>query len=81
LQPTGEIDMGFITTLKNLFAPDLLDEPEKLRQGVRESYSGAAVNPGGHHPFPVGDDFAAILGYPRELLEPSRSAVEIPLSG
>lgn len=67
--------MGFMTTLKNLFTPDLLDKPEQLRQGVRESYSGAAVNPGGHHPFPLGEDFAVSLGYPREILNaiPARS--------
>lgn len=67
--------MGIFSGLRNLFGPDLLNQPEKLRRGVRESYSGAAINPRGHHPFPVGDDFAASLGYPRELLAaiPARS--------
>lgn len=67
--------MGFVTALKNLFGPDLLNQPEKLRCGVRESYSGAATNPKGRHPFPVGDDFAVSLGYPRDLLAaiPARS--------
>ncbi len=60
--------MGFIAALNNLFRPDLLHQPEKLRRGVRESYSGAATNPKGYHPFPVGDDFAMGIGYPRELL-------------
>lgn len=60
--------MGFIASLKNLFGPDLLNDPQCLRRGVRESYSGAATNPRGHHPFPVGDDFALSLGYPKELL-------------
>ncbi len=67
--------MGFVTSLKNLFGPDLLNQPERLRCGVRESYSGAATNPKGRHPFPVGDDFAISLGYPKELLAaiPARS--------
>jgi SAM-dependent methyltransferase len=60
--------MSFITAIRNWFGPDLLSEPEKLRQGVRESYSGAATDPMGRHPFPVGNDFALSLGYPRELL-------------
>lgn len=67
--------MGFMASLKNLLGPDLLNQPEILRHGVRESYSGAATNPRGRHPFPVGDDFAVSLGYPRDLLAtiPARS--------
>ncbi len=60
--------MGFLASLKNTFGPDLLKEPEKLRQGVRESYSRAATDPKGSHPFPVGDDFAISIGYPSHLL-------------
>lgn len=59
--------MGFVTILKKFFVPDLLHQPETLRRGVRTSYSGAALNPQGRHPFPVGDDFAASLGYPQEV--------------
>ena len=67
--------MGFLAAFTNLFGTDLLNEPEKLRRGVRESYSGAATDPKGRHPFPVGDDFALSLGYPRDLLDaiPPRS--------
>lgn len=68
--------MALFSTIKNLFTTiDLRREPEKLRRGVRESYSLAASNPKSSHPFPVGDDFAESLGYTRELLDtiPHRS--------
>lgn len=60
--------MGILTALSNLFAPDMLNEPEKLRQGVRDSYSRAATSPRGKHPFPVGANFAVSLGYDLGLL-------------
>ncbi|NTV14694.1 MAG: methyltransferase domain-containing protein [Desulfobulbaceae bacterium] len=68
--------MAILATIRELLTPkDLRNDPEMLRQGVRQSYSGAANNPKGHHPFPVGHDFALRLGYPQELLAtiPSRS--------
>lgn len=34
----------------------------------------AASNPGGRHPFPVGDEFARSLGYPGEILDSIPSA-------
>jgi SAM-dependent methyltransferase len=44
---------------------------------VREAYSKAASNPGEKHPFPVGEDFALSLGYPREILDTlPRSAID-----
>ena len=56
--------------LKNMFSrSDLRKDPEKLRRGVRESYSRAATNPEGRHPFPCGKDFALSLGYPQILLD------------
>lgn len=39
-----------------------------LREGVRNAYSAAALEPEARHPFPVGKAFAASLGYPEELL-------------
>lgn len=39
-----------------------------LREGVRNAYSAAALEPGAKHPFPVGAAFAASLGYPEEAL-------------
>jgi SAM-dependent methyltransferase len=41
----------------------------KLRENVRVAYSKAASNPAEKHPFPVGEEFALSLGYPREILE------------
>jgi arsenite methyltransferase len=40
----------------------------RLRESVRAAYSMAAANPGEKHPFPVGEEFACSVGYPRELL-------------
>ena len=52
-------------------------DPAKLRDGVRVAYSRAASNPGGEHPFPVGEEFALSLGYPREALDTiPRTAIE-----
>jgi len=68
--------MNLLSSLKNLFiAPDLRQEPEKLRLGVRASYSLAATNPKANHPFPAGEDFAISLGYTRKFLDsiPTRS--------
>lgn len=68
--------MNLVSTLKNLFnTTDLRHEPERLRLGVRASYSLAATNPEANHPFPAGEEFAISLGYTRELLNtiPSRS--------
>jgi len=68
--------MNLLSSLKNLFiATDLRQEPEKLRLGVRASYSLAATNLKANHPFPAGEDFAISLGYTRELLDsiPTRS--------
>jgi SAM-dependent methyltransferase len=39
-----------------------------LRESVRVAYSRAASNPGAKHPFPIGEEFACSVGYPRELL-------------
>ncbi len=44
-------------------------DPERLRESVRVAYSRAASNPGEKHPFPVGEEFALSLGYPREILD------------
>ena len=44
-------------------------DPAKLRESVRVAYSRAASNPDEKHPFPVGEEFALSLGYPRELLD------------
>jgi arsenite methyltransferase len=41
---------------------------QDLREGVRQAYSAAAERPAGPHPFPVGQEFAASLGYPPTLL-------------
>jgi arsenite methyltransferase len=40
-----------------------------LRESVRKAYSRAASSPAGRHPFPVGEEFALSLGYPREVLD------------
>lgn len=39
-----------------------------LRDAVREAYSAAAADPEQRHPFPLGRELAANLGYPRHLL-------------
>ena len=36
---------------------------------MRVAYSRAASNPGEKHPFPMGEEFALSLGYPREILD------------
>jgi arsenite methyltransferase len=52
-------------------------DPASLRESVREAYSRAASNPGEKHPFPVGEEFALSLGYPREILDTiPRKAIE-----
>ena len=52
-------------------------DPAGLRESVREAYSRAASNPGEKHPFPVGEEFALSLGYPRETLDTiPRKAIE-----
>jgi len=43
-------------------------EPGSLLQAVKEAYSGAADDPEGKHPFPVGRAFAESVGYPAEIL-------------
>lgn len=43
-------------------------QARRLREGVRNAYSAAADSPTSKHPFPVGREFAASLGYPAELL-------------
>lgn len=42
--------------------------PDSLRDRVRAAYSAAAFEPGSRHPFPVGAEFAASVGYPKEAL-------------
>lgn len=50
---------------------------QRLREGVRQAYSGVAEKPETEHPFPVGRDFAASLGYPLQVLaEVPAAAVE-----
>ena len=44
-------------------------DPVQLRESVRQAYSAAASDPGGRHPFPVGEEFALSLGYPREIVD------------
>ena len=52
-------------------------DPATLRDSVRVAYSRAASNPGEKHPFPVGEEFALGLGYPREILDTiPRTAIE-----
>lgn len=41
---------------------------KELRSQVREAYSAVAGQPRAKHPFPVGREFAASVGYPPELL-------------
>lgn len=43
-------------------------EAASLRTSVRDAYSGAATDPTGRHPFPVGAQFARSLGYPEAIL-------------
>lgn len=45
------------------------EKPERLREAVREAYSGAATRPADKHAFPVGRALAEDLGYPPDLLE------------
>lgn len=48
----------------------LTDETRaRLCEAVRGAYSAAAVEPTAAHPFPVGREFAASLGYPLDLLD------------
>jgi SAM-dependent methyltransferase len=47
---------------------------QALREGVRAAYSAAANDPGHKHPFPVGRDFAASVGYPPEWSESDAAA-------
>ena len=44
------------------------EQAQRLRQGVRQAYSAVAEQPADTHPFPVGREFAAGLGYPAALL-------------
>jgi SAM-dependent methyltransferase len=41
----------------------------QLLDAVRQSYSRAADNPAGKHPFPVGRSFSESVGYPAHLLD------------
>jgi SAM-dependent methyltransferase len=47
----------------------MISHPDQLREQVRRAYSAAAAAPCARHPFPVGRDFAASLGYPLALLD------------
>lgn len=46
----------------------MINQSQHLRNGVRQAYSAAAKNPLAEHPFPVGQQFAEVLGYPPGLL-------------
>jgi len=46
-----------------------MDTPLTLRAGVHRAYTAVAERPQAEHPFAVGQQFAAGLGYPMELLE------------
>ncbi len=46
----------------------MIKQAEQLRQGVHRAYSAVAEHPQTEHPFPVGRQFAASLGYPPEWL-------------
>jgi SAM-dependent methyltransferase len=46
-----------------------LNASTKLRDGVHRAYSAVAEQPEAEHPFAVGKQFAAGLGYPVELLD------------
>ncbi len=41
----------------------------RLLDAVRQSYSKAADDPAGKHPFPVGRDFSLSVGYPAHILD------------
>src|SRR2546429_9572607 len=71
VQPVGGPDMAVELAL-------LTEETrDRLCEAVRNAYSSAARQPEGTHPFPVGREFAASLGYPPGLLDSSPSvAVE-----
>jgi len=60
---------------------ELIDEAGELRRQVREAYAGAAEQPHGPHPFPVGRAFAASLGYPVAILERMPSAAVDSFAG
>jgi SAM-dependent methyltransferase len=46
-----------------------MNTPQQLRDGVYQAYSAVAEQPEAEHPFAVGKQFAAGLGYPMELLD------------
>ncbi len=46
-----------------------MDASAKLRDGVHQAYSAVAEQPEAEHPFAVGKQFAAGLGYPLKLLD------------
>lgn len=46
----------------------MINQPQHLRDRVRQAYSAAADNPQAEHPFPVGQQFAKSVGYPSKLL-------------
>lgn len=55
----------------------LPEKAQQLRAGVYRAYSAAAASPHQKHPFPLGREFAASLGYPAEVLaELPAAAVE-----
>lgn len=45
-----------------------MNKSDQTRHGVRRAYSEAATRPQDEHPFPVGQHFAASIGYPPDLL-------------
>ena len=53
----------------------------RLREGVREAYSDAALRPDDNHAFPVGRVFAESLGYSREQLAMTPSAAVDAFAG
>ncbi len=52
-----------------------------LREGVCNAYSAAALEPEGKHPFPVGEAFAASLGYPEDFLRESPAQAVASFAG
>jgi SAM-dependent methyltransferase len=48
---------------------DLAFEDSQLLDAVRQSYSRAADDPAGKHPFPVGRGFSESVGYPAHILD------------
>ena len=46
-----------------------MNTPKQLRDGVHQVYSAVAEQPEAEHPFAVGKQFAAGLGYPIDLLD------------